>query len=106
MTFRWVAEMCVRAARLDIVRGLAVAAAVVTTAAANGAGERLVIHVSRSIAMAPADLSVRTTVASNKDNGSIVISADSAQFYRSSEIELDGDKAPRTIIFEFRSLPT
>ena len=33
------------------------------------------------------------------------ISAESDDFYRSSAIQLDGDKAPRTTQFEFRSLP-
>jgi len=31
--------------------------------------------------------------------------AESTEFYRSSEIELDGARAPRTSLFEFRSLP-
>ena len=31
--------------------------------------------------------------------------AESVDFYRSSEIQLEGDKAPRTNMFEFRSLP-
>ncbi|HZP48639.1 MAG TPA: hypothetical protein VFB07_08895 [Vicinamibacterales bacterium] len=33
------------------------------------------------------------------------IVAESEDFYRSSEIQLDGDSAPRTTQFEFRSLP-
>ena len=35
----------------------------------------------------------------------MAISAESNDFYRSSEIQLDGDKAPRTNRLEFRSLP-
>jgi hypothetical protein len=31
--------------------------------------------------------------------------AESADFYRSSAIELAGDRAPRTVTFEFRGLP-
>ena len=34
------------------------------------------------------------------------MSAESIDFYRSSEIELDGENAPRTNMFEFRSLPS
>ena len=33
------------------------------------------------------------------------ITAESDSFYRSSEIQLEGDQAPRTTTFEFRSLP-
>ena len=31
--------------------------------------------------------------------------ADSAEFYRSSTIALEGDRAPKTMMIEFRSLP-
>jgi len=31
--------------------------------------------------------------------------AESGDFYRSSAIQLEGDRAPRTVTFEFRSLP-
>jgi hypothetical protein len=31
--------------------------------------------------------------------------ADSAEFYRSSTITLEGDRAPKTMMVEFRSLP-
>ena len=33
------------------------------------------------------------------------IVAESQDFYRSSEVQLEGDKAPRTSMIEFRSLP-
>ena len=39
------------------------------------------------------------------ENRAVTIVAESDDFYRSSEIPLDGDKAPRTTTFEFRSLP-
>jgi hypothetical protein len=32
--------------------------------------------------------------------------AESDDFYRASEVELDGDRAARTNVFEFRSLPS
>jgi hypothetical protein len=35
----------------------------------------------------------------------VEILAESSDFYRSSEIQLEGDKAARTTMFEFRSLP-
>ena len=34
-----------------------------------------------------------------------VLGHTSKDFYRSSQIELNGDEAPRTTMFEFRSLP-
>lgn len=71
-----------------------------------GASERLSIRVSPSVAFAPANLVVRTTIEADRENRAIEIIADSPDFYRSSEMQLDGEHAPRTTTFEFRSLPT
>src|ERR1700716_3344706 len=68
--------------------------------------ERLAIRVSPSVAFAPANLVVRATVETNPDNRAIEIVADSPGFYRSSQIQLDGEKAPRTTTFEFRDMPS
>jgi hypothetical protein len=79
------------------------------TASALPAGardaERMTIRVSPAIAFAPANLVVRTTIAADPDNRAVEIVAESTEFYRSSEIQLDGERAPRTSQFEFRSLP-
>jgi hypothetical protein len=77
-----------------------------TAGAAVGAESRLAIRVSPVLSFAPANLMVRTVVAANQENRSIEVIAESDGFYRSSEIELDGDRAPRTTMFEFRSLPS
>lgn len=73
---------------------------------ALGANERLAIRVSPSVAFAPANLVVRTTVEPDPQNRSIEIIAESPEFYRSSEMQLDGERAPRTTMFQFRSLPS
>ena len=65
----------------------------------------ITIRVSPAVAFAPANLRVRATIESNARNRSVEIVAESLDFYRSSEIQLDGDQAPRTSVFEFRSLP-
>jgi len=70
-----------------------------------GAGERLALKVSPSVAFAPANLIVRTTVEADSANRAMEIEAESVDFYRSSAVELDGERAPRTTQFEFRSLP-
>ena len=66
---------------------------------------RLDIHVTPAVAMAPANLRVRATIEANRSNRAIEIIAESDDFYRSSEIPLDGDRAPRTTQLEFRGLP-
>jgi hypothetical protein len=70
-----------------------------------GAGERMIMKVTPAVAFAPANLVVRAVVEADADNRAIAVVAESEDFYRSSEIQLDGDHAPRTNTFEFRSLP-
>lgn len=70
-----------------------------------GVAERLTIRVSPSVAFAPANLAVRATITADADNRAVEIVAESPEFYRSSQMQLDGDRAPRTTLFEFRSLP-
>jgi hypothetical protein len=70
------------------------------------AGEPLLLKVSPNVSFAPANLVVRMTVEANSANRAIAIEADSGEFYRASEMQLDGDKAPRTTTVEFRSLPS
>src|SRR5262245_26747180 len=61
-----------------------------------GAGERMIMKVTPAVAFAPANLIVRATVEADADNRGITVIAESEDFYRSSEIQLDGDRAPRT----------
>jgi hypothetical protein len=70
-----------------------------------GAGERMTMKVSPAVAFAPANLIVRAMIVADADNRAIEIIAESQDFYRSSMLQLDGDKAARTTNFEFRNLP-
>ena len=70
-----------------------------------GAKEPLSMRVSPAISFAPANLVIRTSVEPDADNRAMEIVADSDEFYRSSAIQLDADRAPKTTTFEFRSLP-
>jgi hypothetical protein len=67
--------------------------------------ERVSIRVSPSVAFAPANLFVRATVDVNKENRSLEIIAESPDYYRSSEVALDGDSAPRVTLMQFKSVP-
>jgi hypothetical protein len=69
------------------------------------AGERVSVHVTPAVAFAPADLRVRASVPADEANRAVEILAESPNFYSSSEIELDGESAPRTTVVEFRSVP-
>jgi hypothetical protein len=69
------------------------------------AKEPLAMRVSPAISFAPADLMIRARVEPDADNRAMEVVAESSDFYRSSAIQLEGDRAPRTVTFEFRSLP-
>ena len=70
-----------------------------------GAGERVSMRVSPAVAFAPANLVVRASIEADDQNRVMQIVAESPDFYRSSEVQLEGDKAPRTSRIEFRNLP-
>jgi len=63
------------------------------------------VHVSPSVSVAPATVRIRVTVAPAADNRAVAIVVDSDDFFRSSEVSLEGDRAPRTIFVEYKSLP-
>ena len=71
-----------------------------------GAGERLAVRVSPTVCFSPANLIVRSTVEADAGNRTLEIAAASDNFYRSSQIQLDGDKAPRVTQMFFRDLPS
>ena len=80
--------------------GLAVMAVAVV-----GAKEPLSIRVYPAISFAPANLVIRTSIEPDANNRAMEVVADSDGFYRSSAVQLEGDRAPKTTTFEFRSLP-
>ena len=87
------------------VRALVLGLLITATTLPLGAGERITMKVSPAVAFAPANLVVRATIQADADNRAVEIVAESPDFYRSSEIQLEGDRAARTTTFEFRSLP-
>jgi hypothetical protein len=70
------------------------------------AGQRLTIRVSPTVAMAPAVLTIKTTVEPSDANRTLSIEIDSATYHRSMEIPLDGRNAPRINIVELKDVPT
>jgi hypothetical protein len=72
----------------------------------NGEGSgRIKIKISPAVVFAPADLRVSTSIDSNASNRSLEITAESNDFYISSQVELDGDQAPKTREIVLRGLP-
>src|SRR5258708_2634137 len=87
------------------VRGWVCALATMTTADV-GAKDPLSMKVSPAMSFAPPNLVIRTRLEPDADNRVMEVIAESGDFYRSSAIQLEGDRAPRTATFEFRSLPS
>jgi len=75
------------------------------TAIPASGGEQLRLAVSPAQSFAPSNLNIRARLVPNAENRALTIVAESEDFYRSSEITLEGDHAPATITFEFRGLP-
>ena len=78
---------------------------VVTGVAKSDANECMSMKVSPRQALAPVNLRVSVRVEPNAENRVLTIVADSPQFYRSSQIPLEGDRAPRTFTIEYPNVP-
>src|SRR5256885_5735209 len=85
---------------------LLLAAALVTVAFPVDAGEWITIAVSPRQSIGPTNLTVRLRVEPSADNRALQVVADSGEFYRSSQIQLEGERAARTIVVEFREVPS
>lgn len=70
------------------------------------AGDRLALKVTPSVAFEPATVTVRATIETFDDLRAMEVIAESPDYYRSSVIQLDGERAPRTTEVAFRSLPS
>lgn len=75
------------------------------TAVVDG-GETLRMQVSPRVSRAPALLTVRVHVDAQADGRFLQVTAESADFYRSSEIPFDGRNRSNLKVFEFRDLPS
>src|SRR5258706_9022412 len=68
-------------------------------------GEPLKLAVSPVKSFAPASMRIRANIEPNPENRALAIIADGTTFYRSSEIPLEGDRAPKIIELRFSDLP-
>ena len=88
----------------------AIAIATTSLLLASGAGvnadEKLTLQVTPNVSSAPSTVVVRARVAKNAQNRVLQIGADSGTFYRSSEIQLDGESAPLVTEIRLKNLPS
>lgn len=71
----------------------------------TGASEKLILRVTPNVSNAPSTVTVRATVAKDAGNRWLHIEADSGAFFRSSDIELDGESAPPVTEISLKNLP-
>ena len=90
--------------RTTIVTALLLVLAALSTER-SPAKEIVEIRVRGHYYAAPATVSVIVAVEPGQQNRALLVEADGEDYYRSSEIELDGDKEKRLHSIEFKSLP-
>jgi hypothetical protein len=78
---------------------------VALSAVGSRAKELVEIRVRGYYYAAPATVSLVVAVEPGARNRALLVEADGEDYYRSSEIELDGDREKRLHTIEFRSLP-
>ena len=72
----------------------------------SGSGDALTVRIIPGLtASAPAAVAVLAMIPNHQDNRALRVVAESSDFYRSSQVELNGERAPRTNHFLFRNLP-
>ena len=69
------------------------------------AGELLKMQVSPRVTQAPADIFIYIRLEPRPENRLLLVTADSSEFFRSSEMSLAGESSPRVTVFRFRQLP-
>jgi hypothetical protein len=94
-----------RLLRKTLVTAAAVGAILLPSWLSADAGPELTMRVTPAHSPAPANVRIQIRIEPHAENRVLVVVADSEEFFRSSEIQLDGDRAPRTLAVEFRSLP-
>jgi hypothetical protein len=73
---------------------------------ATTASEKLTLRVTPNVSSAPSNVIVKAMIARDAENRWLRVEADSGQFYRSSSIQLDGDKAPTITEIRLSNLPS
>ena len=96
-----------RSSTFFILRLLMVAAiaGVVPLLVGVSAAEEVKIDVWPRVAFEPADLRVQVRIGRDDENRSILVTADSENYFTSSETQLDGAESPRVRVIVFRGLP-
>jgi len=75
-------------------------------AAPLGSTDRMTMKVSPSMTVAPGFVRIEARVERDASNRALHIIAESENFYRSSDIPVDGENGPNIAVVDLRQLPT
>lgn len=82
------------------------ASLLLVSGAGINASEKLTLKVTPNVSSAPSTVVVRARVTRDPHNRVLQIGAESGTFYRSSEIQLDGERAPLVTEIQLKNLPS
>jgi hypothetical protein len=92
--------------RIHLVTGCLFGCVLFLVTAALDAAQPITMRVTPAMSLAPGFLTVRVSIEAAEDNRVLQVVAEAPDFYRSSEIQLDGAQAAPLAVFEFRNLPS
>jgi hypothetical protein len=79
---------------------------VIVAAPPLGSSSLLNVRVTPPVTFAPGFLTVHVTVQPTPENRLLEVIAESDDYYRRSEVSLDGERAARMNVFELKDLPS
>lgn len=85
---------------------IATTSLLLAVSAGTGATEKMTVTVRPNISSAPSTVVVRAFIPQDSSNRTLHVGADSGSFYRSSDIQLDGDNAPLVTEVWLKNLPS
>ena len=85
-------------------RVLLTAAIVVAASTASGRA-RLELRARPAFAFAPSDVQMEFRISPDAANRALDVSAESDEFFRSSLVELEGERAPKVVTIHYHGLP-
>jgi hypothetical protein len=83
-----------------VVFGIALASA------SSQGSERVSVRVSPTVALAPAQLTIRTTIEPRDENRLLIVSLISDEYSTSSDVQLEGRNAARLSVLQVRDVPS
>ena len=90
---------------MSVTRRAAIGGLIIAATTTDGATESISIRVTPAVAFAPAELVIRATIAPDANNRAVHVIAESDEFYRSSELQLEGDRDAKTTTVQFHAVP-